>query len=192
MVQTITEFDSWSIRNPSIQFFKNGVQQEGINFGGIGTLSFEPETSTLSKKVGRVVVKESVITTKLNVSVSAHIPINVHRDFFGLSNENLKPGVYSYGETSLGKTFVFTAEIVDDFENVTKLIAFPNATNSAGLTLTIDTSQEELAMLELSFAAVADDAGQFYYEALVPEIDEAIAEQWHRKFTRELVAIEAP
>lgn len=187
--QQITEFDSWSILNSSIQFFKAGTQEEGTKFGSVGTISFEPETSTLSKRTGRVISKEKVITTKLNVSVSAHIPVQVARDFFGLSNEGLKPGVYSYGEGSLGKDFVWTADVVDDFEDVTKLIAFPKASNSAGLTLSIDASQEELALLELTFSAVADSAGQFYYEALVPELeDPTIEEQWHTKFDRTLVA----
>lgn len=192
--QTITEFDSWSIINSSIQFFEGGTKKPGEKFGSVGTISFEPETSTLSKKEGRVVTKEKVVTTKLNVSVSAHIPITVARDFFGLSNEDLKPGVYSYGQGSLGKDFTWTADVVDDFEDITKLIAFPKASNSAGLTLNIDSSQEELALLELSFSAVADSAGQFYYEALVPELeDPTIADKWHTDFTRDLVAaVETP
>lgn len=189
VVQQITEFDSWSIVNSSIQFIKAGAQQPGIKFGSVGTISFEPETSTLQKREGRVITKEKIVTTKLNVSVSAHIPVEVARDFFGLSNEGLKPGIYSYGEGSLGKDFVWTADVVDDFEEVTKLIAFPKASNSAGLTLSIDSTQEELALLELSFSAVADTAGQFYYEALVPELeDPSIAETWHTDFDRTLIA----
>lgn len=188
-VQKITEFDSWSIKNSSIQFIKSGVKQPGAKFGSVGTISFEPETSTLQKKEGRVITKEKIITTKLNVSVSAHIPVDVARDFFGLSNEGLKPGIYSYGEGSLGKDFVWTADVMDDFEDVTKLIAFPKASNSAGLTLSIDATQEELALLELSFSAVADSAGQFYYEALVPELeDPTIADTWHTNFDRTLIA----
>lgn len=188
--QQITEFDSWSIANSSIQFLKGTVQEPGVKFGSVGTLSFEPETTTLSKREGRVITKEKVVTTKLNVSVSAHIPVAVARDFFGLSNEGLKPGVYSYGEGSLGKDFVWTADVIDDFEEITKLVAFPKASNSAGLTLTIDATQEELALLELTFSAVADIAGQFYYEALVPELEDlTIAEQWHTEFKRALVEV---
>lgn len=188
--QQITEFDSWSIANSSIQFLKGTTQEPGVKFGSVGTLSFEPETTTLSKREGRVITKEKVVTTKLNVSVSAHIPVAVARDFFGLSNEGLKSGVYSYGEGSLGKDFVWTADVIDDFEEITKLVAFPKASNSAGLTLTIDSTQEELALLELTFSAVADIAGQFYYEAIVPELeDPTIAEQWHSEFKRSLVEV---
>lgn len=48
--QTITEFDSWSIANSSIQFIKAGTQVPGTKFGSVGTISFEPETTTLQKK----------------------------------------------------------------------------------------------------------------------------------------------
>jgi len=41
----------------------------------------------------------------------------------------------------------------------------------------------------LTFSAVADEAGQFYYEALIPELeDETVAAQWHTQFKRSLVA----
>ena len=188
MAQTIENFDAWSIVNASIQFFNGGTQQAGKKFGCVGTLSVEPETVVLSKKCGRETIAEKTKTTKLNVTVNAHIPVDVAREYFGLKNENLKEGVYSYGSDSLGKDFVWTADIVDDFEDVTKLIAFPKASNAAGLTIDIDTSQDELAMLELSFSAVADERGQFYYEAIVDELaDPAIAAAWHTQFNRALV-----
>lgn len=186
--QVITEFDSWNIKNASIQFFEGGTQQPGTKFGCVGTLSMEPETTVLTKRCGRETQKEKTVTTKLNVTVSAHVPVQVARDFFGLSNKDLKTGVYSYGSDSFGKDFVWTADIIDEFEDITKLIAFPKASNAGGLTINIDTSQEELAMLELTFSAVADAKGQYYYESLVAELeDETVAEQWHTQFTRTLV-----
>jgi len=192
-VQVIENFDAWNIANASIQFFKGGVQAPGTLFGCVGTISSEPETSVLSKKCGRTTIAEKTITTKLNVSVSAHVPVSVLRDFYGLSNEDLKPGVHSYGANSIGRDFAFTADVIDEFEEVTKLIAFPKASNSGGFTFTIDTSSDELAMLELSFSAVADEASQFYYEAIVAELEDAsIATTWHTQFTRSLVATEAP
>lgn len=189
--QVIENFDAWNIANASIQFFKNGVQSPGTKFGCVGTIASEPETTVLSKKCGRTTIAEKTVTTKLNVTVSAHVPVAVLRDYFGLSNEGLKTGVTSYGSDSLGKDFVFTADVIDEFEDITKLIAFPKGSNSGGFTINIDTSQEELAMLELSFSAVADETNQFYYEAIVAELeDPTIATTWHTNFTRTLV--EAP
>lgn len=190
----VEQFDTWDINNASIQFFNGGTQSPGTKFGCIGTMTSEPETVVLSKRCGRTTVREKTVTTKLNVTVSAHVEVQVLRDYFGLSNEDLKPGVYSYGAGSLGKDFVFTADVIDSFEDNVKLIAFPNASNSGGFTINIDTSQEELAMLEISFSAVADVANQFYYEAIVAELDDpTIAETWHTNFTRDLVAaVETP
>ncbi|MFJ8100233.1 phage tail protein [Lysinibacillus sp. NPDC096212] len=186
--QVIEQFDAWNIKNASIQFMKGGKQEPGTKFGCVGTIASEPETTVLSKKCGRATIAEKTVTLKLNVTVSAHVPVQVLRDYFGLSNEDLKPGIYSYGSNSLGKDFVFTADVVDEFEDLTKLIAFPKASNAGGFTINIDTSQEELAMLELAFSAVADAYGQFYYEAITAELEEPeIAETWHTNFTRKLV-----
>lgn len=192
--QVIEQFDSWEIKNASIQFIEGGTQKPGTKFGCVGTISSEPETTVLSKKCGRSTMAEKTVTTKLNVTVSAHVPVQVLRDYFGLSNENLKPGVYSYGSNSLGKDFVFTADVIDLFEDLTKLIAFPKASNAGGFKINIDTSQEELAMLELGFSAVADVSGQFYYEAIIAELDDPeIANTWHTNFKRSLVeAVETP
>ena len=192
VAQVIEEFDAWDIQNASIQFFNGSAQQPGTKFGCIGTLAFEPETVVLSKKCGRAVIREKTVTTKLNVTVSAHIPVQVVRDYFGLSNENLKPGVYSYGADSIGKDFAFTADVIDQFEDITKLIAFPKASNAGGFSLNIDTSQEELALLEMSFSAVADENGKFYYEAIVAELDADISTTWHTKFDSSLVTVETP
>ncbi|MGE7091683.1 phage tail protein [Lysinibacillus sp. NPDC048646] len=191
--QVIEQFDAWNIQNASIQFIKGSEQQPGTKFGCVGTISSEPETVVLSKKCGRATIGEKTVTTKLNVTVSAHVPVQVLRDYFGLTNENLKPGIYSYGSNSLGKDFVFTADVLDEFEDLTKLIAFPKASNAGGFTINIDTSQEELAMLELTFSAVSDANGQFYYEAITAELeDETVAEKWHTNFTRALVEKSTP
>ncbi|MFB7157339.1 hypothetical protein [Lysinibacillus sp. NPDC056232] len=100
--QVIEQFDAWNIKNASIQFMKENKQEPGTKFGCMGTIASEPETT---------------VTLKLNVTVSAHVSVQVLRDYFGLSNEDLKPGIYSYGSNSLGKDFVFTADVVDGFED---------------------------------------------------------------------------
>lgn len=193
VAKVIEEFDAWDIQNASIQFFNGDTQQPGTKFGCVGTLGFEPETAVLSKKCGRAVIREKTVTTKLNVTLSAHIPVQVARDYFGLSKADLKPGVYSYGSDSIGKDFAFTADVIDQFEDVTKLIAFPKASNSTGFKLNIDTSQEELAMIEIAFSAVADTNGKFYYEAIVDELeDSTIAKTWHTKFDSSLVTVDKP
>lgn len=189
----ITEFDSVTITNASIQFFEGGEQQEGTKFGCIGQLESETELIEIVKTCEGVETKRTSKPQKTDATVSAHIPVDVFRNFFGLSNKGLKPGVYSYGTQSKGKRFVFTADVVDEFEDVTKLIAFSNCSSSTGLKFTIENGADEVALMELEYTALPDEQREIYYEALIPELeDESVAEQWHKMFTHELVKLTSP
>lgn len=193
MSNVIKEFDSVSIVNASIQFIEGGTKQDGTKFGCVGQLESETEIIEIVKRCAGVEVKKVSKPQKANVTVSAHVPIDVFRNFFGLSNDGLKPGVYSYGTESKGKDFVFTADVVDEFEDITKLIAFSNCTSATGLKFTIENGAEEVALLELEYTALPDDKQKIYYEALVPELDDdEVAEQWHTDFKPELVELPTP
>jgi hypothetical protein len=115
-------------------------------------------------------------------------PFDPVRKIFGLSNTGLKPGVYSYGSNSKGLPFVFTGDVIDEFEDVTKLIAFPNCSSSTGLTLSIENGADTVAELELEFTAMVDDNKNCYYEAIVDELtDPADATTWRTNFSYDLV-----
>lgn len=189
----IEEFDAVSIRNASIQFFKSGTQEQGTKFGLVGKIEGETELSELTKKVGNLEVKKVVKPNKMNLKVSGHIPVKVLRDYFGLTNDKLKPGIYAYGTLSKGNRFVFTADVVDEFEDLVKLIAFSNCNNTSGFKITIENGSDEVAMMELEFTGLTDDLGNFYYETLIAEIsDQTVAEQWHKSFKSSLVTIPTP
>ncbi|MBO0586457.1 phage tail protein [Sporosarcina sp. E16_8] len=189
-VTKVIEFDAVSIKNASIQVFENNVAGAGTSFGCVGSIEGETEVKELVKICEGVEAKKVVIPLKMNLSVSAHIPVDVARDIFGLSNEGLKAGVFAYGPESLGKRFIFTADVVDEFEDVVKLIAFPNSSNASGFQIKVENGQDEVALLEMEFTALVDPNNKFYYEAMVTEIEEAdvaIATSWHTAFTTELV-----
>ncbi|MEH7490831.1 phage tail protein [Neobacillus niacini] len=188
MTTVIKEFDAVSIKNASIQFFDNGVQQPGTPFGLLGSVEGETEVIEIVKKAEGVEVKRKSKPIKMTNTVSGHIPVKVARDFFGLKADGLKPGVWSYGTLSAGKKFTFTADVIDEFEDVVKLIAFPNCSDTAGFKIAVENGADEVAMLELEFTALPDEAKQIYYEALVDELDDpTVAEKWHTKFERALV-----
>ncbi|MBW3492070.1 phage tail protein [Bacillus sp. FDAARGOS_1420] len=189
MVKMIEEFDAMEIKNASIQFKKKGTQEPGTKFGCVGTIEGEPENMERKKVCGGTTLKKKTKTTEIKVNVSAHIPVQVARDYFGLRNEKLKQGVWSYGTESKGYDFVFTADVIDEYEDIVKMIAFPNCSNSTGFKFSIASGEEELAMLELEFTALPDKQNQFYYEAFVDELqDTTIADKWHTQFTPELVS----
>lgn len=194
MPTVIQEFDAVSIKNSSVQFFNGDQQQTGVKFGSVGSLEGETEVVEIVKKMEGIEAKKKSKPVKMNMKVSAHIPVQVARDYFGMSTKDLKPGIWSYGTLSQGKRFVYTADVIDEFEDVVKLIAFPNCSNSAGFKIAIENAADEVALLELEFTALADSLNNFYYEALVAELaDTTVAENWHELFTPDLVkAIPAP
>ncbi|MED4124153.1 phage tail protein [Halalkalibacterium halodurans] len=193
MANVVTEFDSVTITNASIQFFNGNEQQEGEKFGCIGDLESETESKEIVKKCEGVETKKITRPQKADVKVNAHIPVKVARDYFGLSNEGLKPGVWAYGSMSKGKRFVFTADVVDEFEDITKMIAFANCANATGLKMKIENGADEVALLELEFTALPDGNRQIYYEAFIDELDDdQVKEQWHKQFTPDLVKQTTP
>lgn len=182
----ILDFSPVMIKNASVQFITGGVQDEGKKFGCMGTLDAETEVRELIKNCEG---DERVITIPkyMTPTVGAHIRRDVLRDIFGISTEGLKPGIYSYGLNSKGKRFAFTADVIDEFEDVVQLIAFPRCSNMTGLSISIDNDADEVAYVELEFRANADELGNFYYEAFEDEIDETTKSQWHENFTPDLV-----
>ncbi|HDR8024149.1 TPA: phage tail protein [Bacillus cereus] len=192
-VTKVEEFDSVSIQNASVQFFENGQQQPGTKFGCIGEIEGETEVVEIVKKCAGIEVKKKSKATKMNMTVSAHIPVQVVRDYFGLSTDGLKAGIWSYGSLSKGKNFVFTADVIDEFEDVVKLIAFSNCVDSAGFKFALENAADEVALMELEFTALADKLNNIYYEALVAELeDKTIADKWHTSFTTDLVKATTP
>ncbi|MBU5293125.1 phage tail protein [Anaerosalibacter bizertensis] len=189
--QIITDFSPVSIKNASVQFIKGGVREEGKKFGCMGTLEAETE---VAEKVKNCEGATQTITIPkfMTVTIGAHIKRDVLRDIFGMRTEGLKPGIYSYGINSKGKRFTFTADVIDEFEDIKQLIAFSNCSNMTGMTVNIDNDADEVAYTELEFQANADEEGEFYYEAFIDELDEETVSKWHKTFSPELVKAAEP
>ncbi|WP_078430483.1 phage tail protein [Alkalihalobacterium alkalinitrilicum] len=187
MPTIVENFDSMAIKNSSVQFFKNGQQQEGTKFGCVGSLGGETTLKEIIKRCEGVEVRKLTKPEKVDITVSAHIPVAVVRDLFGINSEDLKPGVYKYSQNSRGKEFVFTADVIDEFEDVVKLIAFPKCSSATGFRFTIENGADEVAELEVEITAYPDSKKNLYYEAFVSEVDETVADQWHQTFSYELV-----
>lgn len=191
MTTVIETFYPVDIANVSVKFSNSELAE---SFGCTGVLSGETEMRTVSAKCGAITLEEKSLPIKMTGTVSAFVKMGIYRKLFGIKNEGLKPGVYAYKLDSKGGEFTLTADIVDDFNEVTKIIAFPKANTSTGLTFTIDKSNDEVAMMEISFTALPDKAKAFYYEGLVEEMaDPETVEKWRKNFSYDLVAdIEAP
>lgn len=190
---TIVEtFDAVSIKNSSVQFFQsNGTKSPGVKFGSVGSIEGETTLKEIIKMCEGVEVKKKTRPEKIDLTISAHIPVAVVREFFGLKTDNLEPGVYAYSTNSKGKEFIYTADVIDEFEDVTKLIAFPKCVSATGFKFAVENGADEVAEMEVEITCYPDEQGNLYYEALVSEIDEfsGIAASWHTNFTYDLVSL---
>lgn len=186
----VINFSPVSIKNASIQPLDK-EQGENKKFGCMGTLSAETE---VREKVKRCEGDEQIIVIPrfMNVTVGAHIRRDVIRYVFGIKTEGLKEGIHSYGLSSKGKRFIFTADVIDEFEDIVQLISFARCSNMTGLTISVDNDADEVPYVELGFRANADELGQFYYEAFVGEVDEEVKTKWHTAFNAELVKDATP
>ncbi|GAF63645.1 hypothetical protein BTS2_0536 [Bacillus sp. TS-2] len=189
MPEVVKVFDAISIKNSSVQIKDGNTIKPGEKFGSVGSISGETVMRELIKRAEGVEVRKRTKPERHDITVSAHIYLTVMRELFGITSENLKPGIYSYGVDAKGSEFIYTADVIDEFEEVTKLIAFPNCISATGFKFTVSNGADEVAEMELNLTAYPDEHGQLYYEALTSELaGESIAEQWHKQFTRDLVA----
>jgi hypothetical protein len=189
MTTVVEQFDPVSIKNASVQFKQpGGTHAEGSKFGAIGTISGETTMREIIKRTEGLEAGKKVKPEKMTLTLTARVKRDVIHDVYGISTEGLKPGVYSYGTNSVGKEFILTADEIDEFEDITKHLAFPNCTATSGLSFSIENGASEVAELSLTFEAYPDTFGQIKYDAYVPELaDTSISEQWHTAFTRTLI-----
>lgn len=162
-VTTIDVFDAVTIKNASVLFKGESVTEP---FGCVGKLDAESEVKEIKKVCGGVTQKKKSKPSQLNVKISGHMKLSVLREIFGIKNDGLIDNVYSYGIDSSGKDFVFVAEEFDDFEEVSRLIAFPKCSSASGFVKSVENGAEELAETEIEITALPDEFGKLYYEAI--------------------------
>lgn len=192
MATVVETFDPTEISNASVQFIDDdGTQQPGTPFKCLGQVEGETTLKELVKKCAGREVNKRVKPEKMSLKVNAHVPVAIVRDLFGLSNTDLKTGVYKYSTSAHGKNFVLTADVIDEFEDVTKLVSFPKCVSATGLVFTIENGADEVAEMELEFDAYPDAQGNLMYEAFVSELDavdaDTITSTWHTQFDYTLV-----
>lgn len=190
-MSTVVEvFDAVSVKNTSVQFHDSETSGK---FGCLGSIGGETEMRELIKRCAGVEVRKRTKPEKMNLTLSGHVKVAIIRSIFGLSNEDLKAGVYKYSQDAKGKEFTLTADVIDEFEDQTKLIAFPQCISATGLQFNIENGADEVAELELEFTAYPDEEGNFYYESIVAETeDDELAKKWHSDFNYDLVKKSTP
>lgn len=181
----VTTFDNVSIKKIAFKF--KGADS-GLSTDCNGQLAGETEMQTIVKKCGSTEVKSKSKPIAMTVTITAHIPVEVYRRFYGVAqDERIKPGIYSYGPDSIGEDFALSAEIVDDFEENEKLLGFLNCTSNTGLTFTIENGADEVAALEMETKVMVDEFNKFYHEAIVAELEEDLTDQWMSNLSADVI-----
>lgn len=184
------QFDNFEITNGQFRSKSEGVFQEAQGIGCTGKLEISAETRTITKKCEGKTAKEVVVIDKLVGTFSGHMTIDMLRKVFGLTTNGLKKGVYGYGNRSYSGQGSLTWDVYDIARENRKLIALPNMSWTGGFKLNVENGQDEIAEVELSFSALIDENGNFYYEAFDDdeETDRTVIQGWNKNFEPSLVA----
>lgn len=171
----LLNFDATSISAIAFKFGSAVAEQVECS----GSIAVETETQSVQKKCGASVVKEITKPTRMTVTVTAHVPISIFRQFYGITQATTtKTGVFSYGDTANGTPFALSAQLDDDFEETYKLIGFGKARSQTGLTFTVENGADEVAMLEFVATVEKDDLGFWYHETTEGETTGITPQAW--------------
>lgn len=187
----IEEFNECKITDAHVKKYdrKTGAlsTEKSQRMGCTGKIDMSSEYKVVVKNCEGVEEKSVKKLIKLTGVMSLHMPLSIARSVYGLSNENLKNGVYGLSETASTPDMLFTARVIDLFSEEEKLICLPKMSITSGFAKSIDNNSEEVVEAELEFKAYKDENDEFYYEAIKSDIDESITKDWMESFTPELV-----
>lgn len=186
MAETFTTFDEYKVTNASIQWFDGKTYTPGVKLGCTGKLELETEMKSVVKKCEGDEVRHVDIPTQIQGTWTGHLPVENLRKVWGLTNDGLQQGVYSYGTNSRQGRGILTFEVLDLDETVSMMRAFTNMQFSDGLKWELENGGEEIAEIEQAFIAMKDDNNQFYYEALSADLDADLKSKWLTGFQPEL------
>ena len=87
----------------------------------------------------------------------------------------------------------YTWQAEDLYDEQKKFMAFPNMRVTSGYAFSHENGGEEIAEVTISFKAMKDELGNFYYEAYENELtDESVKTGWAQTFDQSLVELVTP
>lgn len=188
MSQNKLDFARYKLTAGSIQWLESGgTYSAGERFGCTGSLTAEPSVKTITIDCEGDEVDTVDITQYFETSITAHVPMENYRKIYGLNHDNLATGVHGYKKDSLQGQGILTFELTDLYNRERLLIAFPKITFTGGFRFSHDNTGTEIAQMELTAKAYADENDFFYYDAEKSKVTPAIQTAWHTAFTPNLV-----
>ena len=105
-----------------------------------------------------------------------------------MEDEDLKDGVYAYGQDSMHPVFSATEKVTNEDGDV-KFKAYPNCTVKEGIVRKVENGGEDVAEIDMTLSVMPDEHGKGMYEALESKVDETIKKTWLEDFTPEMVRV---
>lgn len=169
------------------QWIKVAGEENYSTMSCVGSSEEELEVKVITKKCRGVKAKEKVKGTGSGtLTESLHVPRDVYNKMYDMTRENLKKGVYAYGQNSSHPEFSITQRVLDE-DDEEKFKAYPRCILESGPKRSVENGQEEVPELELTITLLPDDNGECMYEALKSELEEEIAKKWLEHFDTSLV-----
>lgn len=174
------------------QWIKMTGEESYSTMSCVGSSEEELEVKVITKNCRGVKAKEKVRGTGSGtLTESLHVPRDIYNKMYNMNRENLKKGVYAYGQNSSHPEFSITQRVLDE-DDEEKLKAYPRCILESGPKRSVENGQEEVPELELTITLLPDDNGECMYEALKSELDEETAGKWLEHFEPSLVHTEVP
>ena len=164
--------------------------EKAIAMNCVGSVEEAMTAKLITKKCRGVVIKNTVKGTgEGTLKISAHVPVDVFNEAFGMELETLKDGVVAYGSNNRHAEFCLTMHVVDE-DGAEKYKAYPRCICATRPTIKVENGAEEVAEIEMEINVMPDTYGNGMYEALADGLDESIKTAWMDNFTPELVQVE--
>jgi len=177
-------FSDFEIDKMNVKF---ADAEAAVAMNCVGSVEEAMTAKVITKRCRGVVIKNTVKGTgEGTLNISAHIPLEIFKEAFGMELDTLKDGVSAYGSNSRHKEFCLTLHVVDE-DGEEKYKAYPRCICAARPTISVENGAEEVAEVEMEITVMPDTYGNGMYEALAEGLDEAIKTAWMATFTSELV-----
>lgn len=185
MPNTVEQFSEFEVKESTVKFAGETAAER---MGCVGSLTETMNTKTVTKKCEGVTVKSITRGDGTGELVfSLHMRRAAFVKAYGMESEGLKNGVYSYGQGSKHKEFLYTAKVKDEEGNVL-FKAYPRCCITSARSSKIENGAEEVAEIECTASVMPDEYGVGVYEAFEDDLDATTASKWLEEFTRALVA----
>lgn len=179
-------FSEFEVREQYIKFL-NDEESKFDSMSCVGSSEEELEVKVITKNCRGVKAKEKTKGTgNGTLTESLHVPRDIYNKMHAMTRENLKNGVYAYGQNSSHPEFALTQRVLDE-DDEEKYKAYPRCILESGPKRSVENGQEEVPELELTITLLPDDNGECMYEALATELDKEVKEKWLTDFSTELV-----